>query len=337
MNNELYPSSFKNQSAYRNSMPPCDWSTFSTFKPPPIVQSNHTGQLPVASIKADLLKQQQAVRRQIVPNGNSYLQSNSKLSAVPNASNRIALNGNSANKLNLRSKSPPPKVPQRNSSQLASSKHVVDQPDASPLWRSKSFAGGLQQTQPDQFVDQHNVQKTTKISLRQAPVTYANPSAANRNTIHLGKPLDDKAYGLNNNLNNVNNNLSPCSNQNCCNQTDQEAKNHHINKVNDEISQRYLAAAESNFNAMNGLNKMRHSQSHHSYLSTKAPVQTTNSFNTGTLPNSVSFHGQPLNTNKPNPSSLDASSLSSIGSSGSGSLTRSKSLFLLQIFLISRV
>jgi len=323
MNNELYPSSFKNQSAYRNSMPPCDWSTFSTFKPPPLIQSNHqstNGQLPASTIEQ--LKQ----RRQLVPNQQG-----------------LKSNANTLNKINLRSKSPPPKVPQRNSSQLAS-KHLsvaVDQPaDASPLWRSKSFASGLQanqqQYQQDLFNNEFNVQSKAKISLRQPPITYANPSASNRNTIHLGKQLDEKVYGQNNlnnnNLNNNNNNLSPCE-QSCCQVDSQDAvnsKSHHINKVNDEISRRYLAAAENNFNAMNGLNKMRHSQSHHSYLSAKqaSPVQQTNTFNTGTLPNSVSFHGQPLKpiNNNVKPGSLDASSLSSIGSSNSGSLSRSSAL-----------
>lgn len=356
MNNELYPSSFKpNQpsaSSYRNSMPPCDCST---FRPPPIAQSNAAGQLPVTD---QLLKQQQLTQQQkqlsaaqrqqkIVPNGtNGFLQANGRtpnkpinnatgnqrqptagvhsLSSSLNAPNKLTASSTS-NKIQLRSKSPPPKPPERFTSKL---QMTADQPDGSPLWRSKSFAG-LQQPQQAAAHQQqaahhqangqlnHESSKNAvkpRISLRQAPITYANPSAAvNRNTIHLGKQSDDHVYGFNN---------VPCT-QSCCKKSPTELKqcNNNINKVNDEISQRYLAAAENNFN---GLNRMRHSQSHHSYLASKAPnSQTSSSFNTGTLPTSVSVHGQ-LSKGIKQPGSLDASSLSSIGSSGSGSLTRSE-------------
>ena len=316
MNNEAYPlttaTSFKpNQSAYRNSMQQRD---FSTFKPPPLIaQSNgyHHHHLPVT---VDQLKQHQKLMQQrpIVPNRtNSYLQTKSILPNVKNNNLQLINNG----------------------------RLIGDQLDGSPsLWRSKSFAG-LQQ--PDQLTNNNetatvtpinkNVQKQQpKISLRQAPITFANQSAAtNRNTIHLGKQFDDKMY-TNNNLNNNHLPANLTCNQNCCKNAKQEIEqsnnklagsnnlNNNLNKVNDEISQRYLAAAENNFNAANGLNKMRHSQSHHSYLA-NAPNPPINTFNTGTLPNSISFHGQQLK-----PGSLDASSLSSIGSSGSGSLTRSK-------------
>lgn len=367
MNNELYPTSFKvNQSFNRNSMPPSN-DVCSTFKPMPIAQSNRSQISPASK---DLLKQkQQLLQRQLVPNttnksflnnnisngrlkhivSSTALQNNGKLTtnsnnntAINNASNQIILN----NKVNLRAKSPPPVPPQRYISQLSSNQYYAgDQPaDASPssvLWRSKSFASGLQQNLQQQDDSQANYvqQQKPKISLRQTPITYANPSVAaaqkNRNTIHLGKQLDDKLYGFNNNSN-----LS--CNQNYCkgNQLDEQMfvkSKGNLNKVNDEISKRYLAAAENNFNASNGLNKMRHSTSHHSYLSSKAPTQQqANQFQTGTLPNSITYHGQlngqlanqlngQLNP-KQHPGSLDASSLSSIGSSGSGSLTRSKFL-----------
>ena len=388
MNNELYPSSFKpnptSSSSYRNSMPPCDCST---FRPPPIAQSNAAGQLPGSG--GDLLKQQQKLLQQrqqkIVPNGtNSFLlQANPHANSLRNqllnqhsrAANRpistaaghqrlassatpavnslsASLNGSSSNnkvipvnnKISLRSKSPPPKPPERFTSKLLS----AEQPDGSPsLWRSKSFAGGLQQQQQQHSPPQQpaNGQESSKnvlkprISLRQPPITYANPSAAvNRNTIHLDKQSDDQVYGFNNGFhsathngfqngihNAINNNLpgSSTCNLSCCktvkSPTEPKGSNN-INKVNDEISQRYLAAAESNFN---GLNRMRHSQSHHSYLSAKAPNNQPTSYNTGTLPTSVSVHGQ-LSKGAKQPGSLDASSLSSIGSSGSGSLTRSE-------------
>lgn len=373
MNNELYPSSFKpNQSSsassYRNSMPPCDCST---FRPPPIAQSSAGGQLPGTD---QLLKQQQLTQQKlsqqrqskIVPNGtNSFLLQANPNGRTPNkpinnpaaASNQrlptatsgahslsASLNGPTSNrvisstnnKINLRSKSPPPKPPERFTSKLMM---TGNQPDGSPLWRSKSFAGGLQQSQQQsqQYVHQSQPQQPPngqfnhessknalkpRISLRQPPITYANPSAAvNRNTIHLGKQSDDHVYGFNNNLPG-----SVACNQSCCknlkSSTELKPKgSNNINKVNDEISQRYLAAAENNFN---GLNRMRHSQSHHSYLAAKAPNnQTASSFNTGTLPTSVSVHGQ-LSKSIKQPGSLDASSLSSIGSSGSGSLTRSE-------------
>lgn len=324
MNNELYPSSFKtNQSSYRSSIPPCDCST---FKQPPIAQSNATSAGQLSAVTVDLLKQQQQKlsQRKIVPNSNKSstpgVQKSNSIHASLNSSSSSTENQVISNhKNNLRNKSPP-RPPER-----LTSKQLANQPDGSPLWRSKSFAGGLQQPNNHQLSinDDSSTNQVTKakISLRQPPITYANPSAAvNRNTIHLGKQLDDKTYGFHNN-NNLSNNAVSC-NQTCCQRQPDKIRNNNINKVNDEISQRYLAAAENNFN---GLNRMRHSQSHHSYLAAKAPTNQQSSFNTGTLPNRNSIHVQPL----AKPGSLDASSLSSIGSSNSGSLTRSKLLFYL--------